>query len=353
MFIKDDVVHEPLYVVTPIFNPVRFASRWEHYKNFARHITDAGAKLVTIEAAFGDRAFALEGHAPDTNGHQYIQVRVGQDSEIWLKESLTNVAVSRLPSDWQYMAMVDADMTFQRPDIISETVHALQHYDALQMYSHILAAGPDHLPLSAIPSFGYQYAHDLLPSAKEGAESSGVAGKSADSKAVKQQPGAPGGAWAWRRSALNAVGGLIEHGILGSGDYYMARALIGDAESALDTRFTAGYRNVVLQWQKRAEAAIKRNVGYIDGTIWHHWHGSYVSRRYDTRAQILVRNQFDPHTDLKKDWQGVIALTGNKPRLRDDIRSYFRQRNEDTVTANSGEYRVNGVGAKPLADWSV
>ena len=35
-------------------------------------------------------------------------------------------------------------------------------------------------------------------------------------------------------------------------------------------------------------------------------------------------------TDLVRDHQGLIGFAGNKPRLRDDVRAYFAERDEDT-----------------------
>jgi hypothetical protein len=35
--------------------------------------------------------------------------------------------------------------------------------------------------------------------------------------------------------------------------------------------------------------------------------------------------------DLYRDKHGVIHLRGNKPGLRDDLRTYFKSRNEDSV----------------------
>jgi hypothetical protein len=36
-------------------------------------------------------------------------------------------------------------------------------------------------------------------------------------------------------------------------------------------------------------------------------------------------------TGVSYDSQGVLQLTGNKPRLRDDLRTYFVSRNEDMI----------------------
>lgn len=336
---RSDSVDEPLYVCMALFNPARYQARWRHFAHAVKHMADAGAEVYTIEAGFGHRAHVAP--EPLHPAHTPIFVRVGDEQEIWLKENLQGVLVRHLPPTWRNVAFADADMAFARPDIVAATLHALQHFDVVQMFSHIVHAGPDHTPLSASPAFSYQYTHGLL---EPGGYGYPIHGKH------RRGPGSPGGAWAWRREAFDAVGGLIDWAILGAADWYMAKALIGEAESALDPRFTVGYRNPVLQWQARAEEGIKRNVGYIDGTVWHHWHGSRDNRAYGTRANILIRNAFDPATDLKRDWQGVISLTGNKPRLRDDIRRYFAQRDEDSTHVPGADQYL--VGPKPLADWS-
>src|SRR4051812_49367686 len=99
-FRRPDQVSAPLYVVTPIFNPVRYRSRWKLYEDFARRVEQAGAILYTVEVAFGERAFAVT-----EAGHpRHIQLRT--DHELWLKENIINVGVARLPHDWKYVAWV-------------------------------------------------------------------------------------------------------------------------------------------------------------------------------------------------------------------------------------------------------
>ena len=128
---------------------------------------------------------------------------------------------------------------------------------------------------------------------------------------------------------MNQLGGLIDIGILGSGDSHMAKALIGKAETSMAPGMNAEYKRQVLQWQARATAHIMQNVGYVDGLLLHHWHGAKEDRQYRTRWQILVDNDFNPFYDVKRDTQGLWQLSGNKPQLRDEIRDYFDQRNED------------------------
>jgi hypothetical protein len=93
---------------------------------------------------------------------------------------------------------------------------------------------------------------------------------------------------------------------------------------------TQGYRNAVLAWQEQA-SRLNQNIGFVPGTIMHYWHGKKSTRGYFNRWEILARNQFDPVTDLRRDWQGLYQLAGNKPQLRDDLRAYFRSRQEDSI----------------------
>jgi len=92
----------------------------------------------------------------------------------------------------------------------------------------------------------------------------------------------------------------------------------------------------VLRWQARA-AVLKQNIGCIDNHAIHYFHGSKVSRAYGSRWRVLLDNNYDPRTDIARDWQGVYQLTGNKQRLRDQIRTYFRDRNEDATELSAQE----------------
>src|SRR5690242_3950084 len=84
-FTRPDVVTQPLYVVTMISNPVRYRKRWDLYEKFIRHVHDAGAIPITVEVAFGNRAFAIT--HPDNPFH--VQLRT--PDELWIKENALNV----------------------------------------------------------------------------------------------------------------------------------------------------------------------------------------------------------------------------------------------------------------------
>ena len=70
-FERPDKVESPLYVLTSIYNPVRFRTRWKLYENFAKMIKQAGAILYTVEIAYGERKFVLPFPEPP---HLLLQV---------------------------------------------------------------------------------------------------------------------------------------------------------------------------------------------------------------------------------------------------------------------------------------
>jgi hypothetical protein len=306
-------VDAPLYVVTPIINPSRYRSRYALYRDFAKYITDAGAVLYTVEAAYGDRDFEIS----DAANPRHIRLRTNH--EVWHKENLINIGVSHLPADWKYVAWIDADVQFARPDIVPETIHQLQHFSIVQMFAHSTDLGPKHEPLCSFEGFVSQYLrHDLTASAD--LEHYGV--------------WHPGYAWACRRDAWDHLGGLIDFGIVGSADRYMAYGLIGEIAQSLSPEIMQNcptYTEWCLEWQARAETYIKRNIGFVDGLLLHYFHGAKKNRGYINRSKLLWDNAFNPARDIKRDWQGLWQLTDQKPRLRDGLRAYFRSRDEDNT----------------------
>jgi hypothetical protein len=342
LFERPDRHHHPLYVITPIFDPQRWRSRWRLYQDFADMCRNAGAQveLRTIEVAFGDRDHVIT--SPDNPHH--IQVR--SSAELWMKENLINLAVQRLPADWKYVAWVDADVLFARPDWGDETVHALQHYKFVQMWSQLKDLNPDCELLgdSLLPSFMDNYVsgrHEELarsrPTHRAGCECPCCSNPYYPEYPPygAGYPGAPGLAWACTREAWDAVGGLIDTSIWAA-DWYIAHALVGRAAEVLRPGYSQAYKDHVLAWQERAERYIRRNVGVVKGLCLHYWHGPKSNRLYNTRDKILIDHQFDPVQDLIRDHQGLYKLVDHgderSMKLRDGIRAYFRQRNEDALT---------------------
>jgi hypothetical protein len=337
-YVVPDAIHEPLYVVCPVFNPLRWQSRWKHYERFAKHVADSGGVLYTVEVAFGERDHATEFGSRDEQEakcnfreemirqHRWITLRT--DQELWHKEAAINAGVRFLPSDWKYVAWIDGDVQFARPNWVGETIHQLQHYKFIQMFGHAQDLDPDYEVISGKPGFIKAYDNKSLFELM----------KVQKDYYYDARPGLgawSGLAWACTREAWDAVGGLIDFPITGAADWYMAWGLIGLAEKYIPKGSHPRFVEAILDWQALAERHIRRNVGYMKGSILHYFHGRKKDRKYIDRSNLLAELAFDPSKDIKRDWQGLFTLCDDGSerimKLRDGIMSWTRSRNEDTT----------------------
>ncbi|HLX45138.1 MAG TPA: hypothetical protein VKR43_16945 [Bryobacteraceae bacterium] len=307
-----------LHVACAYSNPLRWRSRRVLMNDFRQHMqASPNVVLHAGELAYGDRPFEVTGTDP-------YDVPLRTSHELWHKENILNIVIQRFPPDWKYGAIIDADFHMTRRDWALEAIHQLQHFDFVQLFSSYTDLSARHTPYRVMPSFAANYLNRVAQRA--GGYGSGVSG-----------PGATGGAWAFRRSAFDAVGGLLDVCILGSADWHMAFGLAGRPNPAPEaTRCSRGYMEAIRRWQNRA-AVVQQNIGCVENHAIHHFHGSKVLRGYGERWKILRDQDFNPEFDLVRDWQGIWQLAGNKPRLRDEIRAYFRARNEDDPGLRGGE----------------
>lgn len=337
---------QTLHVAAAYSNPFRWRTRRELANDFRWHMEkSANVCLHVGELAYGDRPHEV------TTADCPSDLQLSTRHELFHKENILNAVIAKFPPDWQYGAWVDADFHFTRHDWAIEAIHQLQHYDFVQLFSSYAdlsgeTYGTGHLPTRVNQSFAFNYVQNgyRLPAgfsnggwkSKKGCGPNYYEAMVAGLRGV----GATGGAWAFRRSAFETVGGLLDKCILGHGDWFMTFGLVG--EEAPDMHidgYTADYRNTILAWQSEA-AKLRKNIGYVDGFAIHHFHGSKMKRAYAKRDTLLVQHQFSPNTDLKRDWQGIYQLSGSKPALRDAIRMYFISRNEDDPNLHGTEHSM-------------
>ena len=379
MFVVKDAVREPLYAIVPYFNPWRWKSREKHTTRALKHFMDAGCVVYLVEAGFNRRelVFADAGlhDAPADCGvlgtdsrfrHQYIGLHT--KDELWLKECLINRGIQNLPHDWQQVCWLDADVHFVRPNWVGECIHKLQHFAFLQMFSHARDVGPNYemLPENYPHANGPGWVEawnqgqilsdlerlDQDAQAMQAAVSSGRANQvrsdlsqiAADVQRLQQDvnpyygvPGVPrvfpGLAWAATRPAIEHVGGLLDFAIWGGGDWHMAHALIEKTEGMMRNDLHRNYKKMLMQWYHRCRTHIRRNVGVMDGTILHMWHGVKTQRGYNAKHSLLSKIGFDPLRHLKRDHQGLWQLHDDRStafvQLREMMRKIALERDED------------------------
>ncbi len=297
---------ELLYVISCISNPVRYKRRYELFFEFQKRMQEnPNVKFYSVELQHGEREFVTD---------SILKIRT--KDELWHKENLLNLIVQRLPENWKYLAWIDADIIFLKKDWAEETIQQLQIYEVVQLFSHAIDSGPNGEVMHVHKSFLYQYHNCKEPYHWSGG---------------RYGYWHPGFAWGCTKEAYNAMGGFFEYAVVGSADWHMALALTGNLEQFINTRMHINYQNKLKILSDRCEKNIKRNVGFVYGTIFHEWHGKKQNRVYKDRWKILIDNNFDPEVDLFKDCNGVWQLNKDNIKLRDELRSYFRGRNEDGI----------------------
>jgi hypothetical protein len=310
----------PIYVITVVFNPRRFESRYRLYKQFAEWIQASGVKLLTVEVAFGERPFVLTDASEPWN----LQLRTRH--ELWHKERALNLGLhhlAQLDPKWDYVAWMDADVRIARTDWHTEAVHLLQHYAIIQLFSESRILGPQHEGIFTCNSIGKTISiHGLT----------GWGGNPGVTTGEYLKQGHPGLGWAFRRDELNDIGGWLDTCVNGSGDLHMAACYAGDWSLVTSPKSSPGYRAAISKYGELCERYVRRNISFMRGSIDHYWHGRSSERGYQHRWTLIDKYQFDPYADLIPDIQGLWKWRMDDARVRSlavDTRISLASRNED------------------------
>lgn len=299
-----------LYVILPYFNYCEYGRRKQLFLEFIDRIRGSpNVKIVVVEAALTGKKFQLPKAIPGVFKH----VGFVTEHRVWIKENLINLAVKQLPPTWYYMAWVDADITFLNKTWAMDTMQTLEHKDIVQLFQTAIHMGPDDEALKIEKGFGYMHQVSDQPYHKD----------------AKYGFWHPGFGWAITRTAYEQIGGLIEWAIMGSADRHTALALIGKVEYSHPGNISEDYASRLKDFQSKCEGL---TLGYVKGTIVHHWHGRIEDRKYQERWQILTKGEYKPSSDIVHNKNGVIQLSTEGERLHEELSKYFEGRKEDCTT---------------------
>jgi len=298
-------IDDKLHVIAVISNPCNYKIRYKlAHQFFQRMEQEKDVILYIVELVYGDQEFAVT----TTGNKRHLQLR--GETPLWHKENMINLGVKYLlPSNWKAFAWVDADVEFDNPYWSTYALRVLNNgKDFVQLFTNVFDMDIDEQILNIFTGFGYQYSKNF----KKGKE---------------LNYWHPGFAWACNRKAYEQIGGILDEGILGSGDNIMCHSFIKQAPQRLKKGMTNEYIDFVKDKQDKFEGL---QIGYIPGTIRHFYHGKKENRNYYGREDILIRHKYDPNTFITRDAKGLIIPTETCPKeFLKDIMDYFEERNED------------------------
>ena len=294
-----------LHVVCVISNPCNYRRRVQLFNEFSeRMLRTEGIIMYVVEMAYGDQE-----HTVTQSGNpNHLQLRT--EIPLWHKENMINLGIKYLlPKDWKYVAWIDADIEFLSPDWALNAVKILQNFDIMQLFYESSDLNYDGKPKGLHRSFCSKYCLG-----KKFEYSTGL------------DYWHPGYAWACTREFYDKVNGLYEVSILGSGDYILSQCLLSRAGGI----GLHGIKMKIKEYIARLGSVKDVKVGFLPVKIRHYYHGTRKNRKYAERNDVLRKYNFDPDLDLIKDEIGILIPSEHMCiQFREDIMSYFQERNED------------------------
>jgi len=206
-------------------------------------------EVYVVEMVYDNDDFQIT--SADNPQHLRLRTHV----PLWHKENLINLGIKRLlPPNWKAMAWVDAELEFESPTWLLDTLRLLFYgnKDVVQLFSH--AVDTESSGSASTIFTGFAYNHERGMPYKDGG----------------LDYWHPGIGWAWSRKAYDAVGGLYEFSAFGGGTTAQAWALAGFHSSppagAVFDYITGAAREAIIEYENRLnEEQLK--IGYIPGVV--------------------------------------------------------------------------------------
>ncbi|MDX1958236.1 MAG: hypothetical protein SFU98_06665 [Leptospiraceae bacterium] len=298
------------YAITSYFNPENYQVKRENFFYFHNSLKENSVPLVTVECSFDQNS---------TLGEIDNHILVQANSVMWFKEQLLNIGIKNLPKDCTHFAWLDCDLFFENSNWASEAVKLLKEKPIIQLFSKAfrLEKGTTTITEKAESwtSFAFEYNHDPHCFFKGNFDLHGHSGF----------------AWAARREIFSE-NELYPACVIGSGDHAMAHAFVGDWSSPCINRVFGNNKIHILHfqdWARKLYPKVKAKIGFLDGSIYHLWHGDPINRKYVERNKMLANLQFNPYKDIIKNKTGLYDWILSRPELEKFCKEYFIGRKED------------------------
>lgn len=317
--------HPEAVIISCFFNPQNSPYRTKAFNKFYQSIKHLNYRIV--EAVIGDSAAQLPVEDPNIS-------RVYTDDLLWHKEGLLNKIISDLPKKYKYVYWVDADVIFTNKNWLVDGVKALQENNLIQPFKFCFHLEKDKEKpdpeLEVAKDSGYTY-YPL-----EGSDRSKI--RFWNSFACRHSffrdsnhncydiHGHVGFAWGARREILDSLP-LYDKALIGGADHIMAHAGAGHILHSCITKCFSDDLDQIREWSCKFYNLVKGKIGYVEGDLYHIWHGDIKKRDYFNR----IKNFSKVSKEIKvKDSNGLYTYPKSKKgtEARKYVHSYFSSREE-------------------------
>ena len=276
------------WIICPIYsaNHDKTSRLYDLHRNFRSYIMSYGINFQTVEVIFPGQEFQLTKPNNEPYDLQY------RDEWIFaMRENLVNVGIKHLPEDWQFVSWIDQHIFWMDPYWFEKSIWLMSHYNIVHLLNGNdflnLTNGTDY-SLGGVVKKYYEIGPNYW-------------------RYIPQQWGL---AWATNKEIYEKLGGLLDICIGTKCDFY--QAVTYTKVKYTQMTLNEDFNNMLGAWQDHAIKVYDGKVGYLDSNVLHFMHcrreeGCKTSE-YDAQIGLMIRHNFHPDRDLKRDSEGRLSL---------------------------------------------
>lgn len=306
-----------LYLVISFFSFTDNDALYNTYKNTLERLNKyKGIEVYTGEVLFPHQKESLIKNL--TKNHFEFRI----NNPYILTHNLSNVVLQYLPSDWNYVVIMDNDIEFVNENWIDNTISALNTYSFINPYKEAIRLDEKGDEFNRIRSFGYMYQTNNKNKHQV------VNGYFSD----KNGGWWPGYALSFTREFYDKVGGMYDKDISGKNDVVTTACLANKTNTLNIYEKNNAVLNSIDEYKNKFLSYKEfKGVGYADNLIKHHYHGNYGERKYGVIEKIIIDNGFDSSEDFYIHENGLYDLkteTLKQQKIAKELVNYFNNRTQ-------------------------
>ena len=338
--------HPEAVVISCFFNPQNSPYRLKAFNQFYESIENTNHFI--LECVIGNAK-------PQLPKSQFIK-RVYTENLLWHKEALLNkIIAEHLPAKYKYIFWVDADVIFQNPNWIVEGVEELKAHNIIQPFEYCI-----HLEKNQTePSFNVEEhkkrVYDESYSNRRLWRSFSANFKTARLNATQLENynihGHVGFAWGARREILQNMP-LYDRALIGGADHIIAHAAAGQIPHSCIAKSFTDNLDEVLTWSKKFYKLVQGKISFVEGDLYHIWHGDIDKRQYLKRIQDFTAKT---KQIVHRDENGLYVTHSGDDEY---MKKYFKHRevasdNDYLTSINAGYLGSSGNTSSDSFDEAI
>ena len=288
-------------IILCFFSPCGYALPKQNLVECIKRLLHLKVEIVVVQAV-------LAGEKPVTLPAECKSFAYKVKHHWFRKENLWNKGAELSSGDT--LVFLDSDVFFKDDKWLDKTNDLLERYDIIQPFEFAC----------------WQSADECTVEATKLAAAKGLR----ENEVVNFGVYHPGFGWAMKRKTFNALGGLYDRAIVGSGDTAFSLAFVNDSVllqqvGSISHHYYYGSRT--FKAYRRNVLALNLSVSELAGvSVYHLWHGTRGNRQYHERVKLAPPPE-DKEFELDVLENGLLEL--KNIRDAENMMIYFRGREED------------------------